>query len=67
MWIVVWHGAKRLLFWVTVSAITRALLKGAMNLADGKDILGKKYVERKKPFVTWNGNIVAGKNDYAVV
>lgn len=66
MWMVVFRGAKRLLLWITISAAARAVLKGAENLADGKDIWGKKYVERKKPFVTWNGNIVAGRNDYAV-
>lgn len=62
----IFRGAKVFLVWMTMSIATRAVLKGVENLANGKDILGRKYVERKKPFVTWKGQIIAGKNDYVV-
>lgn len=57
---------KKLILLITVSVAARCILKGAENLASGKDILGKGYVERKKAFKTWNGNIILGRNDYKV-
>ena len=58
--------ACRLGLMVAISAAARGIVAGVQNLLDGKDILGRKKIVRKRTYQDWQGNIVCGTRDYQI-
>ena len=56
----------RLGLMIAISAAARGIIAGVQNLLDGKDILGRKKIVRKKTYQDWQGNIVCGTRDYQI-